>query len=399
MTDQQQENNHEYQVLARKYRPSTFHDLIGQDALVRTLSNAIDTGRLVHSFMLTGIRGVGKTTTARLIAKSLNCIGEDGKGKITIDPCGVCEHCTSISKGQNVDVLEIDAASNTGIDNIRSILDDTSYSTASARFKIYVIDEVHMLSTSSFNALLKTLEEPPAHVKFILATTDIQKVPVTVLSRCQCFDLRRIEVPTLKKHFESILQKEDIPFEEQAINMIAQSSDGSVRDGLSLLDQAISYGANNVTEEVVMNMLGAIDRRIIIEIFKKLSSGEISQVLEMVNAQYAQGISPIVVIRDLLIVIHWLTKIKVSPQLAGENIPSGMDLEKGQEISNKINIAELARLWQMLLKSLQDVNSAPNQLQALEMALITISYASTLPTSEQLAKMIQVKQGDTKKGE
>lgn len=269
-----------YRVLARKYRPGDFSGLIGQEALVRTLTNAISSGRIAHAFMLTGVRGIGKTTTARIIARALNCIGPDGAGGPTIDPCGVCDHCRSIAEDRHVDVMEVDAASHTGVDNIRELTDGARYRPVSARYKIYIIDEVHMLSKGAFNALLKTLEEPPEHVKFIFATTEIRKVPVTVLSRCQRFDLRRVPADRLIDHFRSIAEKENVPAEDEALAIVARAADGSVRDGLSLLDQAMALGDGGITAPQVRDMLGLADRTQIFDLFGKVMAGEIAEALD-----------------------------------------------------------------------------------------------------------------------
>ena len=289
-----------YRVLARKYRPAAFADLVGQEALVRTLKNAIETGRVAQAYMLTGIRGVGKTTSARIIARALNCVGPDGKGGMTANPCGVCEHCRAIAEDRHVDVIEMNAASNRGIDNIREIIETTRYNPTSARFKIYIIDEVHMLTNEAFNALLKTLEEPPERVKFIFATTEIRKVPTTVLSRCQRFDLRRVEPELLTVHFKNIVQKENVEAEDEALRLIAKAADGSVRDGLSLLDQAIAHGGGKVTAEFVRAMIGLADRAAIVDLFEALMKGDIHAALDLFNRQYASGADPMIVLQDLL---------------------------------------------------------------------------------------------------
>lgn len=275
-----------YRVLARKYRPTTFADLVGQEALVRTLKNAIETGRLAQAYILTGIRGIGKTTSARIIARALNCVGPDGKGGMTTEPCGVCEHCRAIAEDRHVDVVEIDAASNNGVDNVRELIETTRYSPTSARFKIYIVDEVHMLTKQAFNALLKTLEEPPERVKFIFATTEIRKVPTTVLSRCQRFDLRRVDVEPLSAHFRNILEKEGLSAEDEALRLIARAADGSVRDGLSLLDQAIAHGGGNVTADFVRAMIGLADRAAVFDLFEQVMKGDIKSALELFNTQY-----------------------------------------------------------------------------------------------------------------
>ncbi|KAA5605800.1 DNA polymerase III subunit gamma/tau [Roseospira marina] len=368
-----------YRVLARKYRPLAFDQLIGQDALVRTLTNAVKGGRLAQAYMLTGVRGVGKTTTARLIARALNCIGPDGTGGVTIAPCGVCSACTAIMADRHVDVMEMDAASRTGVNDIREILDGVRYRPTSARYKVYIIDEVHMLSNQAFNALLKTLEEPPEHVKFIFATTEIRKVPVTVLSRCQRFDLRRVEQPVLAAHFARIAEREGSRVEEGALALIARAADGSVRDGLSLLDQAIAHGDGTVTEEQVRDMLGLADRTVVFDLFEAVMKGDVAQALDIVAAQYALGADPLVVVQDLLELTHWLTRLKAVK--GGEDDPTVPEAERtrGREMSGTLSMASLTRAWQMLLKGLGEARMAPDPLQAVEMALIRLAYAADLP--------------------
>lgn len=299
-----QKNNDNYRVLARKYRPVNFEELIGQEAMVRTLSNAIESGRLAHAFVLTGVRGVGKTTTARIIAKALNCIGPDGNGGPTISPCGVCDNCVSISESRHVDVMEMDAASRTGVDDIREIIEGVRYASVSARFKIYIIDEVHMLSRNAFNALLKTLEEPPQHVKFIFATTEIRKVPVTVLSRCQRFDLRRISIEMLNDHFSKIAALEKCEIEDKALSMISRAAEGSVRDGLSLLDQAFAHGAGKVNEQQIRDMLGLADRAQVLDLYRAVMKGETAEALKQLRHQYDHGADPSVILSDMLELTH-----------------------------------------------------------------------------------------------
>ena len=290
----------QYVVLARKYRPQNFEDLLGQDALVQTLTNAIKNNRLHHAYILTGIRGVGKTTTARLIARALNCIGENGQGGPTIQPCGTCDNCKAIASGRHMDVMELDAASHTGVDDVRELLDSAKYAPTNARYKVYIIDEVHMLSKGAFNALLKTLEEPPAHVKFIFATTEIRKVPVTILSRCQRFDLQRLSVATLKELFVKILSKENIPSQDEALDIIAKAADGSARDGLSLLDQSIVLSNGDIRTEVVKKMLGLADRSQTLTLFESLINGDMEKVLNNVTNQYTNGATSLVVLQDLI---------------------------------------------------------------------------------------------------
>ena len=369
-----------YRVLARKYRPTDFAGLIGQEALVRTLTNAIQTGRLAHAFVLTGVRGVGKTTTARIIARALNCVGPDGSGGPTTEPCGVCDHCRAIAEDRHVDVMEMDAASRTGVNDIREIIDGVRYRPTSARFKVYIIDEVHMLSTAAFNALLKTLEEPPEHVKFIFATTEIRKIPVTVLSRCQRFDLRRVEMEVLEKHFSAIAEKENAQIEPSAMALICRAADGSVRDGLSLLDQAIAHGAGTVSEEQVRDMLGLADRARVFDLFDAVMKGDITPALKMMTDQYAVGADPVVIIQDMLEMTHWLTRLKLAPESATSAAVSETERVKGGEMAKTLSMATLTRVWQMLLKGLGEVRTAPSPLQAAEMVLVRLAYAADLPS-------------------
>ncbi len=355
-----------YRVLARKYRPSTFAELIGQEAMVRTLANAISTGRIAHAFILTGVRGVGKTTTARIIARALNCTGPDGKGGPTVDPCGVCENCEAIAEDRHVDVLEMDAASRTGIDDIRELTDGVRYKPVLARFKIYIIDEVHMLSKPAFNALLKTLEEPPPDVKFVFATTEVHKVPVTVLSRCQRFSLRRVPADILAAHYTKISEAEKAVADKSAIALIARAADGSVRDGLSLLDQAISLAGGNVTEDVVREMLGIADRGLSFDLLETVFKGDAAGALKQMGSLYEGGADPAMVLQELLELVYFLTRLKLAPDL-GED--PGVEGERGRglPLAQKLGMAELARAWQMLLKGLGEVQNAPSPLQAAEM--------------------------------
>ncbi len=378
-----------YRVLARKYRPINFDELIGQEAMVRTLSNAIEAGRLAHAFILTGVRGVGKTTTARIIAKALNCIGTDGKGGPTISPCGVCENCISIAESRHVDVMEMDAASRTGVDDIREIIEGVRYAAVSARFKIYIIDEVHMLSRNAFNALLKTLEEPPEHVKFIFATTEIRKVPVTVLSRCQRFDLRRISIEQLNSHFAAIAAQEGCDIEEKALSMISRAAEGSVRDGLSLLDQAFAHGAGKVTEQQVRDMLGLADRTQVLDLYKAVMKGDTADALGQLRHQYDHGADPAVILSDMLQLTHWLTRLKVVPDAGEDIVTSEAERKDGLEMASSLSMPILTRAWQMLLKGLEEVRFAPSPLAAAEMVLVRMTYAAKLPTPEQLIKKLQ----------
>jgi DNA polymerase-3 subunit gamma/tau len=369
-----------YRVLARKYRPADFAGLIGQEALVRTLSNAIQSGRLAHAFVLTGVRGVGKTTTARIIARALNCIGVDGKGGPTTEPCGVCEHCRAIAEDRHVDVLEMDAASRTGVNDIRELIEGVRYRPTSARFKIYIIDEVHMLSTAAFNALLKTLEEPPEHVKFIFATTEIRKIPVTVLSRCQRFDLRRVDMDVLHAHFAAIAEKEGASIEPAALALICRAADGSVRDGLSLLDQAIAHGAGLVSEEQMRDMLGLADRARVFDLFDAVMTGDLASALDQMAEQYAVGADPVVILQDMLELTHWLTRLKLAPDMADAAGVSETERVKGGAMAKGLSMATLTRAWQMLLKGIGEARGAPSPLQAAEMVLVRLAYAAELPS-------------------
>ena len=377
-----------YRVLARKYRPSDFTGLIGQEALVRTLSNAFATGRIAHAFMLTGVRGVGKTTTARIIARALNCVGPDGKRTApTIHPCGVCEPCAAIAESRHIDVHEMDAASRTGIDDIREIIEGVRYAPASARYKVYIIDEVHMLSKQAFNGLLKTLEEPPPHVKFIFATTEIRKVPVTVLSRCQRFDLRRIETPELSAHLKAIAEKEDVKIEDGALALIARAAEGSVRDALSLLDQAIAHQESGaITAESVRAMLGLADRGRILDLFEKLMGGKIADALKDLGELYDVGADPLVVIQDLLETTHFLTRVKVAPGAEGFFDGGSSEAKRAAEMAGKLSVPSLTRAWQMLLKGLFEVRDSVRPIQAAEMALIRLAYAADLPPTDKLVR-------------
>ena len=380
-----------YRVLARKYRPQTFAELIGQDAMVRTLGNAIARDRLAHAFLMTGVRGVGKTSTARLIAKALNCIGPDGQGGPTIDPCGVCEPCRAITEGRHIDVIEMDAASNTGVDDVREIIEAVRYAAVSARYKIYIIDEVHMLSRNAFNALLKTLEEPPPHVKFLFATTEVNKVPVTVLSRCQRFDLRRITPDMLFAHFSAILQKEGVEAEAPAIWLIANAAEGSVRDGLSILDQAIAHadldGGGKISADQVRVMLGLSDRTSIAQLMATILDGDAGGAIDLARAQYALGIEPVAMVRGLMDLTHAITLAKVSrhddPALAAS------DRERIGDWAQKLGFAPLNRLWQLLLKGHDEVLRANNPLEHLEMLLLRVIYAASMPDPGELAKLLE----------
>jgi len=384
------EQDQSYRVLARKYRPSTFSDLfVGQGAMVRTLGNAFQTGRIAQAFILTGVRGVGKTTTARIIARALNCVGKDGSSGPTIDPCGVCVHCKAIGEDRHVDVIEIDAASHTGVDNIREIIDNVRYLPATARYKIYIIDEVHMLSKPAFNALLKTLEEPPPHVKFVFATTEIRKVPVTVLSRCQRFDLRRLDSETLIEHLGNIAKQEDASADIGALGMIARAAEGSVRDALSLLDQALAFSDGAVTENSVQSMLGLADRGRLIDLFEKTMGGEIGEALGIARELYDLGTDPVTIVQDLLEFAHWLTRLKVTRAAAADLSVTEVERVRGQAMAEKLTMGELTRTWQLLLKGLQEVLAAPTPYPACEMVLVRIGYAAALPPPADLIRTLQ----------
>ncbi|MBO6281266.1 MAG: DNA polymerase III subunit gamma/tau [Alphaproteobacteria bacterium] len=388
----QENENHQYVALARKYRPQKFEDLLGQDALVQTLTNAIQNNRLHHAYILTGIRGVGKTTTARLIARAINCIGPDGKGGPTIHPCGECENCKAIAADRHIDVIELDAASKTGVDDMREILDGVRYKPTNARYKVYIIDEVHMLSKSAFNALLKTLEEPPAHVKFIFATTEIRKVPVTILSRCQRFDLQRLSIETLMTLFNKIVKAENIEAEEEALQMVARAADGSARDGLSMLDQAIVLGNGNIKADTVKNMLGLADRQQTMVLYEKLLAGDISAVMENLQAMYTNGSVPTVILQDLIDITHLLAKVKIVPAFINDASLSENDREMCKKMCDApINI--LSKIWQMLIKGLSEIQYAAVQIDALEMILMRIAYSASLPSPSDLLKELKKKSG------
>jgi len=375
-----------YRVLARKYRPQTFSELIGQDAMVKTLANAIARGRIAHAFLLTGVRGVGKTSTARLIAKALNCIGPDGQGGPTIDPCNVCEPCRAISEGRHIDVIEMDAASHTGIDDIREIIDAVRYASVSARYKIYIIDEVHMLSKSAFNALLKTLEEPPEHVKFLFATTEVNKVPVTVLSRCQRFDLRRIPAEKLAAHFAEVSRAEGVEAEPEALGMIARAAEGSARDGLSILDQAIAHGIGAVTAEQVRDMLGLADRGRIRRLLQLILSGDAHAALAELDEAHELGIDPTQLLRGLMESLHSATRAKAGA--AADSLQSAEERDAAAHMAQQLSWGTIHRLWQMLLKGLQDVEVAPDPREAAEMALLRVIHAAEMPDPASLLQRL-----------
>ena len=384
MADTDNNSDNQYVILARKYRPQNFDDLLGQDALVQTLTNAIKNNRLHHAYILTGIRGVGKTSTARIIAKALNCVGPDGNGGPTVHPCGVCENCKAITAGRHIDVMELDAASRTGVDDIREILDGVRYKPTNARYKIYIIDEVHMLSKNAFNALLKTLEEPPSHVIFIFATTEIRKVPVTILSRCQRFDLQRLKIEELMKMYHKIIASEGLQADEEALQMLAKAADGSARDATSLLDQAVSLGMGNVKIDVVKNMIGLADRSQTFELFENLVSSHVDKVIELLQTQYKNGANPTTILQDLINVTHLVAKTRIIPSSVEESSVSEEEREFAKKMAVSVSIAVLSKIWQMLIKGVSEMQIAPVQIDALEMILIRIAYSAELPTPAEI---------------
>ena len=388
------DNTTPYRVLARTYRPTKLAELIGQEALVRALSNAMASGRVAHAFLLTGIRGVGKTTTARIIARSLNCTGADGTGGPTVDPCGVCPSCLSIASDNAMDVIEMDAATRTGIDDIREIVEKVHYAPVASRFKIYIIDEVHMLSEKAFNALLKTLEEPPAHAKFIFATTEARKVPVTVLSRCQRFDLRRVEPDDLFAHHRSVCEREKVEAEDAALELVARAAGGSVRDSLSLLDQAIALSEGTIGSTDVAFMLGLGDRRRILDLYDALTAGEAATAIDIFREVYDRGAEPVAVIQDLLETCHWLSTLAIERD-RGSIMATDREVEvRGRVLAGKLSTAVLARAWQTLLKGLDEVRNAPHPGAAAEMILLRLSAMGDLPTPGELARLIRAGKAD-----
>ena len=378
-----------YRVLARKYRPAHFGDLIGQDAMVRTLTNAFAAGRIPQAWMLTGVRGVGKTTTARILARALNYQNADGSGAPTTDLSQFGVHCQAIVEGRHIDVMEIDAASNNGVDNVRQINDAVRYAPTSARYKVYIIDEVHMLSGGAFNAFLKTLEEPPPHAKFIFATTEIRKVPVTVLSRCQRFDLRRVDAALLVGHLDRICRAEGIEAEEEALAAVARAAEGSVRDSLSILDQAIAHAGGRITLEEVRSMLGLSDRARIIDLFELVMKGDIAGALTELRAQYDAGADPAVVLSDLAEFSHLVTRLKLVPEAAKDNSLSQAERVRGADFAQRLSIRVLARAWQMLLKAIGEVRQADRPVMAAEMALVRLAHAADLPTPDEALRMLR----------
>ena len=383
-----------YRVLARKYRPSSFDDLIGQEAMVRTVSNAFETGRIPQAWILTGVRGVGKTTTARILARALNYEKPDGSVKgptIHMPDLGV--HCQAIMESRHMDVLEMDAASHTGVDDVRQINDSVRYAPASARYKVYIIDEVHMLSTAAFNAFLKTLEEPPEHAKFVFATTEIRKVPVTVLSRCQRFDLRRVEADVLMGHLSSIAKREGVEVEPEALGIIARAAEGSVRDSLSLFDQAIAHAAGVVRADAVRQMLGLADRTRVIDLFEHLARGDIASAFGEFRSQYDVGADPVVVLSDLAEFVNFVTRVKIVPATA-DNVAFGeTERVRAREFAAKLSMRVLSRMWQMLLKGIAEVQTATRPAAAAEMVLVRIAYVADLPTPDEAIRMLDQNDG------
>ncbi len=382
-----------YRVLARKYRPSTFADLIGQEHMVRTLRNAFETGRIPQAWMLTGVRGVGKTTTARILARALNYQTSEGIDHATVDMPKLGTHCEAIIEGRHIDVLEIDAASNNGVENIRQINDTVRYAPVYARVKVYIVDEVHMLSTSAFNAFLKTLEEPPPHAKFIFATTEIRKVPITILSRCQRFDLRRVDAGRLVQHLRSICDKEQVTADDEALALIARASEGSVRDSLSLLDQAIAHGSGHVSTTTVQDMMGLADRTRIIDLAEAVLAGHMPQALTMVRDLYAVGADPAQLMIDLAEFIHLITRLKIIPQAIEDAALSEVEKVRGKDCATRLSVRVLSQAWQMILKAIPEVQMASRPLAAAEMALVRLAYMADLPPLDEV--MRRVRDGQT----
>ena len=381
-----------YRVLARKYRPQTFADLVGQDVLVRTLTNAIQADRLPHAFVLTGVRGVGKTSTARIIAKALNCTGQGDEP--TVEPCGTCEHCVAISEDRHIDVLEMDAASHTGVDDIRELIDGVRYAPVSGRYKVYIIDEVHMLSRNAFNALLKTLEEPPPHVMFVFATTEVRRIPVTVLSRCMRFDLRRIEAELLSRHLAMVAGSEGIGIEQAALDIIARAAEGSVRDALSLLDQAATLSGETVSIDSVRSMMGLADRTRMYDLFDQVLRGDVAEALGTLQELMSAGAEPGLVLEDLLGLTHWLTRVKIVPESLEDSTVAETDRTRGEVMAGALSMPALTRAWQILLKGLSEVRSAPSPGAAAEMVIVRLGYAASLPAPAELVRKLRESEAD-----
>ena len=375
-----------YRVLARKYRPRTFGDLVGQEVMVRTLTNAIRAERLPHAFVLTGVRGVGKTSTARIIAKAMNCTGRGGGP--TEDPCGACEHCVAISEDRHVDVLEMDAASHTGVDDVRELIDGARYAPVTGRYKVYIVDEVHMLSRNAFNALLKTLEEPPPHAMFVFATTEVRRIPVTVLSRCMRFDLRRIEAVSLVDHLARICEREAVRIEKGALDVVARAAEGSVRDALSLLDQAATLADGEVSGARVRDMLGLADRAQMYELLERVLRGDVAGALGAFGELVGAGAEPDLVVEDLLALTHWLTRLKVVPDSLDDPTVAETDRAHGERMAADLSMPALTRAWQILLKGLNEVRSAPSPGAAAEMVIVRLGYAANLPPPAEIVRRL-----------
>ena len=387
--DSSPEDSGSYRVLARRHRPQDFDTLIGQAPMVRTLRNAFEANRIAHAFILNGIRGVGKTTTARILAKGLNCLGADGTGAPTVAPCGICDSCTAITESRHLDVIEIDAASHTGVDNIREIINNVRHRPNWARYKVYIIDEVHMLSTSAFNALLKTLEEPPPHVKFIFATTEIQKVPLTVLSRCQRFDLSRVDAATLAAHLRGIAGSEGAEIEDSALALITRAAEGSVRDGVSLLDQAIAHGGQPISADGIREMLALADRSRIFDLFEQICRGDAREALGETGSQIDNGADPVSILEGLAEVCHWVSVLRVAPDIASNpDIPPD-EAKRGADFAEKLGPATLVRFWQILERSLAEVRRSGMPRLATDMTIIRLSHASTLPSPDDLVARLE----------
>ena len=386
MTDQTKQQ--EYRVLARKYRPQTFNDLIGQETLVRTLTNSILNNRIAHAYLLTGVRGIGKTTTARLIAMSLNC---EERSQEKFEPCGKCNSCISVREDRNLDVMEMDAASKTGVDDIRTIIDNVKYKPVNSKYKIFIIDEVHMLSKNAFNALLKTLEEPPEHVKFLFATTEVKKIPITIISRCQRFDLHRIENQNLTSHLMSIVKKENININQNAMALIVRSADGSVRDGLSLLDQAIANETDNISAQSIIHMLGLADRGNIFDLMEAIFKGNAKSALEIFNRIHQAGADIVMIFDEMLNVTHFITQIKISPEIKDDIYIPELERQKGAEISEKISMTSLGMIWQVLFKGYEELQSGFHLFQHGEMIIIRLIYLYEGPSPDDLVKKANLK--------
>ena len=375
--------NNEYKVLARKYRPQKFNDLIGQEVLVKTLKNSILQNRIAHAYILTGVRGVGKTTTARLIAMSLNC---ENRSEKTCEPCGKCNSCLAVLEDNNLDVLEMDAASKTGVDDIREIIDNIKYKPVNSKYKIFIIDEVHMLSKSAFNALLKTLEEPPAHIKFIFATTEVKKIPITIISRCQRFDLLRIQIKDLSEQLSKISIEEKIKIDQEALNLIVRSADGSMRDGLSLLDQAIANENDNITATSIIKMLGLANREGVFDLLESIFNGDAPQAIKIYNSIYEAGADVVMIFDEMLNIVHFITQMKIAPELKNELYIPELERTRGQEISSKISMTSLGMVWQVLFKGYEELQSGYHLFQHGEMIILRLIHLYDGPNPDDLIK-------------